>query len=89
MSLITRKDSDMPKHRNWKKLRPDSSEELEKALYEEKKLTSRWYERISGNAPWGPGEREKINELMDSLSVKISRLIQENAASNFASLPDR
>ena len=74
--------------RSWKRLRPDSNDELENALYEERKLTARWYERMSGQSPWEPGGKDRIYSLMEALAAKVNRLIQKSSVAQFASLPD-
>ena len=78
----------MSKRNKWKKFRPNSNEELEAALQYEKTLTARWYERISGKVPWEDGAREFLNVAMDAQTVIVNRLIQSNAAEQFASLPN-
>lgn len=65
----------------WKKLRPDSNDELEGLLQEEKHLTAYWYARISGQVPWKHGQREQPAEQMDAMSGQVNALM-------FASLPD-
>ena len=68
--------------------RKEFDEELADLLREEKHLTARWYERISGQVPWKPGERERIDAKSDELSAQINRHIAEGNAEWFAGLPD-
>lgn len=78
----------MSKKPKWKKIRPDSNDELEESLFAERALTRRWYQRISGEIPWSPGERERLYAAIEAQSANVDRLIQENAAKIFAELPD-
>jgi len=79
---------DEMKKSKWKKFRPDSNEALEAALLDERKLTARWYQRISGTVAWEPGERERLYALMESQADIVDRLNQKNAADQFAALPE-
>ena len=78
----------MAKKKSWKKLRPDSNQELEDALLEERRVTALVYDRMSGRVPWGPGERERLNARIDELSARINPLIAEQVVNSFAALPD-
>jgi hypothetical protein len=72
----------------WKRMRPDSGEELEFSLLAEKRLTATWYERMSGQVPWKQGERETLTRQMGDAAGTVNKLIAENAAEVFASLPN-
>lgn len=78
----------MSKRSKWKRFRPGSNDELESALLEDRKLTARWYERISGQIHWGPGERGRLNASMEAQAKTVNSLIQQQAAEQFVSLPD-
>jgi hypothetical protein len=69
----------MSTRQNWKRTQTDTEEKLYKALCEEKSMTARWYQRISGLVPWNPGERERLDALMDSQTATVNRMIRENA----------
>lgn len=45
---------------------------LDNLLWAEKMLTFKWYQRISGEVPWKPGEREQINALAADLASQIN-----------------
>lgn len=47
-------------------------EVLDRLLLEDKSLTAKWYERMSGQIPWNPGEREKIETASEELAKKIN-----------------
>jgi len=65
-------------HRNsWKKLRPNSNQELEDALMAERMLTQKWYQRMSGQVQWGPGERKIIESAMDQQSEIVKKLMPD------------
>jgi len=72
----------------WKRFRPNSNDELEAALQEERKLVARWYARISGSEPWSAGERERIEIVLETCAQGVNRMIQEQVISKFADLPD-
>ena len=63
------------KVKGWKKLRPDSNEELERLLKIERNLTARWYTRISGEIPWTDGERERLAATMDAATMEVDHAI--------------
>ncbi len=67
--------------------KPNQYDELEIALQAEKTLTAKWYQRISGQIAWQPGEREAISIQMEAQAANVNRLIQQKAASDFAALP--
>lgn len=48
---------------------------LEILFEKQLKLTARWYERISGQAPWLDGERDRIECLQEELTAEINRII--------------
>jgi hypothetical protein len=64
------------------------SDELMAALAVEKNLTFRWYSRISGASPWGPGERERLDTTIDAQNKIVDQMIQQHAADQFAALPN-
>ncbi len=78
----------MPKKRHWNRSRPDSNEEMETALREEKRNQARWYQCMSGQAKWDTGEREAIHEQWKRINANIHRIIGEDAARKFAELPE-
>ena len=65
----------MGKRRGWERMRPHSNELLESLLRQERKITARWYERISGQAPWKDGERELLNQMQDDMALQVDHLI--------------
>jgi aminoglycoside/choline kinase family phosphotransferase len=44
---------------------------LEELLQQEKKLTAKWYARMSGEVPWMQGEKQGYDAVFASLSAKI------------------
>jgi hypothetical protein len=73
----------MSKHSSWKGIRPDSTPEIESALLTEKELTARWYERVSGQVAWSPGEREMLNSSIDEQAEIVKKLMREQIASGY------
>lgn len=78
----------MGKRSKWKKMRPESNQELEYCLLAEKKLTAKWYDRISGKVPCKPREREALSIHMDEMAAKVNALIAANTVEIFANPPN-
>lgn len=76
------------KNKSWKKLRPDSTQEIEDETQAEKMLTARWYERIIGQIRWTDGEKGRLTSIMEAQSRKVKALLGRNAAEIFAGLPN-
>ena len=51
------------------------AERLGQLLEAERKLTARWYSKMSGEEPWFVGERERLSGIMDSIAADIDTLI--------------
>lgn len=51
-------------------------QQLEQLLQNEKRLTSEWYLRMSGQVPWAPGERDRYSQDFETLSSSI-RVLQQ------------
>jgi hypothetical protein len=68
----------MAKKKSWKKLRPDSNQELEDDLHAERRLTADWYDRMTGSINWMEGEKESVRIQMDAISERINALIANN-----------
>jgi hypothetical protein len=66
------------KQPKWKKLRPDSNQELEDDLHAERRLTADWYDRMTGAINWMEGEKESVRIQMDAISERINALIANN-----------
>lgn len=81
-----REERTMGKQKLWQKMRPDSNEELEKALKSERTLQAVWYGKMSGQVAWNPGERGRLSAVMDAMSREVNGLIAQKAANDFASL---
>jgi hypothetical protein len=62
----------------WKNRRPDSNEELEASLLDEKLLTAHWYLRMTGAINWMEGEKESVMIQMDAISERINVLSANN-----------
>jgi len=77
----------VPKQPKWKKFRPDSTQEIEDLLSAEKRLTGYWYQRMSGQVAWMPGEKDTLMRRMDELSIQIRKAQGGAAAAWFAGLP--
>lgn len=56
-------------------MRPDSNEDFEAMLLQEKKLTAQYYQRISGEVPWGNGERHLLEDAQDVVAEEIDHSI--------------
>ena len=65
----------------WKKLRPNSNEELENLLKIERQMTAFWYQRMSGSVAWAPGEKERH---MERMRIQAGEVYAEI----FANLPE-
>jgi hypothetical protein len=61
--------------------------ELSANLQEQKRLTELWYLRMSGAAPWQPGERELMDQKFEAQNITIRGLQAHVAAQLFADLP--
>jgi hypothetical protein len=48
---------------------------LEILAGKQRKLTARWYARISGQVPWEDGEREKIDAEQEAIAQEMNRVI--------------
>ena len=62
-------------------------DELEQIIQEQKRLTERWYLRMSGAKPWQPGERELMDQKFEAQNITIRGLQAHVAAQLFADLP--
>jgi len=71
----------------YKRTESDADIELSNHLAEQKRLTERWYLRMSGAAPWKPGERELMDQKFEAQNITIRGLQAHVAAQLFADLP--
>lgn len=62
-------------------------DDLERVIQEQKRLTERWYLRMSGDAPWKPGERELMDKKFEAQNITIRGLQAHVAEQLFANLP--
>jgi hypothetical protein len=76
----------MAKKQKWRKCRPDSTQEIEDAVLEERNLTERWYKRIGGRIPWTHGEKQRLDSTMEAQAAKVNALLSTNAIRIFESL---
>ena len=74
----------MPAMKNTKSDR----EEYNRAIREEKLLTARWYERMSGQKPWESGGKIRCVNLFADIEKRIHRLESEETADWFEGLPE-
>ncbi len=61
---------------------------LKQLLKRERRLTERWYKRISGQVPWVEGERELIARLTAKLEAEIGQFWNSDTTDWFAGLPE-
>ena len=52
-----------------------TAERIGQLLEAERKLTARWYLKMSGAEPWFPGERDRLNGTLESIAADIDALI--------------
>jgi len=72
----------MGKH-SWKRFRPQSNEEIELLLKQERKLTAQWYARVSGVENRSPAN---LYPVMDEIAGRINTLLREKFVEDFAKL---
>lgn len=48
--------------------------ELGRLLNNEKALTEKWYQRMSGEMKWLPGEKQEFGKMFSSLEERIHQL---------------
>jgi len=53
---------------------------LEDLLQQEKKLTTKWYARMSGEVPWMEGEKAGFDMVAERLAARIDSRIAELSA---------
>jgi 5-methylcytosine-specific restriction endonuclease McrA len=74
----TKRGHDMPEIQEgsaaMKHFESDQEFELSNLLTEQKRLTERWYLRMSGAAPWKPGQRELMDQKFEAQNVTIRGL---------------
>jgi hypothetical protein len=68
---------------NGKRVRRNSltplERELELCLQKDKKLTARWYDRMSGGVGWAAGEKDDLHKRFDALALQIGCLLKRVA----------
>lgn len=52
-------------------------EKLNRLLREEKDLTAKWYERISGDKLFSDGEKERIDRHWNQVAAQVNKLQAE------------
>lgn len=70
-----------------KRIESDEDIELATQLTEQKRLTERWYLRMSGSTQWQPGERELMDQKFEAQNITIRGLQAHVAAQMFADMP--